>query len=110
MFADPAQSIYSFRSAVPTWFVEFATDANTQIYQLRNNYRSSTDICRCGTQIIAGAEWNISGAIVAAGENKSFVASQPQPEIRYFPDGAYAEAMGAIEWGLERAVHGGSVK
>ncbi len=51
LVADPRQSIYGFRGARPDIMLAETLMPETQVFQLRTNYRSVPAICRYGTRL-----------------------------------------------------------
>lgn len=86
LIGDLAQSIYSWRGAQPKDFLKAAKDS--ELLTLPVNYRSTQQICSYATKLVAGKEWNLTGATLPApgapDESASAIAKR-------FPD-AEAEA------------------
>jgi len=63
---DPSQSIFGWRSAEPTLFVEYSKHKDVTTYVLPVNYRSNSQICDVGTHIVKGRPWHLAGKIQPA--------------------------------------------
>jgi superfamily I DNA/RNA helicase len=98
---DPSQSIYAWRSAEPSLFVEFAKNKNVDELTLPINYRSNPMICAIGTGLVQGKPWHITGEIKAASEDMTTDAVAID---RY--DDAASEAEGVIQQCVEIAESG----
>jgi len=61
---DVAQSCYSFRSAAPKEFLDFAATPGVESFKLPRNYRSVPGICTAGSRIAKGWDWNLIGDII----------------------------------------------
>jgi DNA helicase-2/ATP-dependent DNA helicase PcrA len=58
-------SIYKWRSAEPTLFVDFSKNPDVQSLVLPLNYRSNQTICSVSTGIVRGKPWHIAGDIIS---------------------------------------------
>jgi DNA helicase II / ATP-dependent DNA helicase PcrA len=56
-------SLYGFRGATPEYFVDFAQDRGTGLYQLPVNYRSNKDICALASSLVREKDWHLTGDI-----------------------------------------------
>jgi DNA helicase-2/ATP-dependent DNA helicase PcrA len=105
VYGQAAQSIYSWRAAVPAWLVEFATTPGVALYTLPVNYRSGPEICAVCSELVIREPWHLGGAVVPSSGGKptsegyraAFVM-QSYPEL-------YAEVCGAIDH-LEKVCEG----
>jgi len=74
LVADPRQSIYGFRGARPDIMLAETRKPDTQVFQLRTNYRSVPSICRLGTRLgraMTGME-HLDAEIVPADDRQPF--------------------------------------
>lgn len=102
---DPSQSIYAWRSAEPSLFVEFSKDKNVQDLVLPINYRSNPMICAVGTGLVRGKPWHLTGEIKSASKDMTTDAVAID---RY--DDAAAEAEGIVQQCVELAQSGGGLR
>lgn len=100
---DSSQSIYIWRSADPTLFVQYAKDADVHLLLLPRNYRSNQTVCSVATGLVKGREWHLGGDIVSARDPNAF---PPAITIKSFRS-VEEEAEAVIERCLELAQDGG---
>ena len=58
-------SIYSWRSATPSLFMDFWKRDDVQKLNLPINYRSNNQICKASSELVKGKAWHLGGEIVA---------------------------------------------
>ena len=105
VYGDSSQAIYSFRSASPELFVEFATSADVTLIPLSQNYRSTPEICKLGTDLVREKPWHLAGEIISAsitGPQDDSRAIAAKPTVELFSTQA-EEAAAAIVWVRELA-------
>lgn len=67
---DSSQSIYSWRSARPQNFVEYATAKDVTLLTLPLNYRSNSSICKVATGLVKTKTWHLGGVITSTHEEQ----------------------------------------
>lgn len=104
ILGDSSQSLYSWRAAVPAWFVDYATDGRVAMLTLPVNYRSVPEICWLTSRIVDGEDWHLGGEIVPAGGDRDTFAISARMQIEGFKD-MHDEACFHLDW-FEKACGG----
>jgi len=70
---DLCQSLYSFRGAAPSEFLDFSKHEGCKLYRLPINYRSPKEITEPASTLVRGKAWNLSGDIVPVQPGPGYV-------------------------------------
>lgn len=84
---DPSQSVFAWRHADPSAYLEFAARDGVEKLVLANNYRSKGLICRAGSGLVRGKEWHLGGDMRPARSDAEQTEENPV-ELRGYPSGS----------------------
>jgi len=98
VFGQVAQSLYSWRAAVPEWMTSFAQTEGVALLTLPINYRSVPEICHVANKLVMGKPWHLDGEMQPASKELPTVEGYEQAYTLRMYQSLQHEVNGVLDW------------